>query len=366
VVGEVTQSGSDQPEIVALIETGRKRGFVTVDQLNGAIRGGDLERLDDIFALFERERIKVVESPLDVIAIDADAIPPEADLTGEDIAAIEGAGIEDSVKMWLRLIGRVPLLSPEAELRLAKLAEENDEWARFALIEANLRLVVSIAKRFVGRGLSFSDLIQEGNVGLIRAVQKYDYRKGYRFSTYATWWIRQAITRGIADHGRTIRIPVHMVENINRLVKATSRLVQRLGREPTLEEISVELGVPVERVNELVQIAPEPISLELPVGDDETTPLADFLMDHQARSPSELASNLALRDRIDEALATLSERERAVIKMRYGLTDGNAHTLEDVGKCFDVTRERVRQIEQKALRKLRQPTRSRKLRDVVD
>jgi len=354
----------ERPELRQLLDEGKERGYVTMDQLNSQLRVGDVDQLDDIFALFEQGGVALVDSPIQVKRQERD-IPAEADLTGDDIAAIEGPPVEDSVKMWLRLIGRVPLLTHNQEVSFSELMEQGHEWAKFALIEGNLRLVVSIAKRYGGQGLSFSDLIQEGNIGLMRAVDKFDHRKGFRFSTYATWWIRQAITRGIADNGRTIRIPVHMVETINRLVKVTSKLTQRLGREPTLSEIGIELGVSVERVSELLRIAPEPMSLETPVGEDEGTPLGDFLEDMSTLTADDMANRLALRDRIDDALAVLSDRERDVIKLRYGLIDGNQHTLEDVGREMDVTRERVRQIEQKALRKLRQPKQSRRLKDLM-
>jgi RNA polymerase primary sigma factor len=355
-----------RPGIRDLLEEGKRKGFVTVDQLNGRLENADVEQIDDVFALFEKEGVDVVESAVIAVRRRADEVPPEADLSGEDIAALEGPSVDDAVKMWLRLIGRVPLLSHDQEVSLARLKEKGHDWAKLALVEANLRLVVSIAKKYAGRGLTLSDLVQEGNVGLIRAAEKYDYRKGHRFSTYATWWIRQAISRGIADQGRTIRIPVHMVETINRLVKAKGRLVQRLGREPTLGEMAAELDVPIERIVEYVRIAPEPMSLETPVGEDENTPLADLLEDRMGRSDTELTAHVALHDRIKEALSVLSEREREVIELRYGLVDGQQYTLEDVGKRLAVTRERVRQIEQKALRKLRQPRHSRRLRDIFD
>ncbi len=362
----MSESLQDRPELKRLLEEGKNRGFITVDQLNARLMEQDLEVLDEIFGLFEQENVQVLDEAPDRIVAQIRDIPEEADLTGEDIAAIEGSAVEDSVRMWLRLIGRVPLLRYDQELRLAHLIAEGHEWAKWALVEANLRLVVSIAKRFTGRGLGLPDLIQEGNIGLIKAVDKFDPDKGFRFSTYATWWIRQAISRGIADHGRTIRIPVHMVETISRLVKATSKLVQQFGREPTLDEIGIELGVPVERVSELLRIAPEPMSLETPVGEDDSSHLADFLMDQTTKSADDMATRMALRERIDKALASLTDRERSVIGLRYGLLDGNAYTLEDVGQILDVTRERVRQIEQKALRKLRQPKHSRNLREIVD
>jgi len=317
----------------------------------------------------------------------------EPGMTEEEVAVAEGP-VDDSVRMWLREIGRTPLLRFEDEIRLAKRIEagerakarckemgdelEPEEQARLEriidiahkakewLIRANLRLVVAIAKKYSGRGMAFPDLIQEGNIGLIRAVEKFDYRKGYKFSTYATWWIRQAITRAIADHSRTIRIPVHMVETINRLVKVSSGLQQELGREPTPEELAKEMGMAVDRVQEITRIAPEPLSLETPIGEEDDSHLADFIQDHEAVSPDEAASSLLLREQIANVLETLTDRERDVIKLRFGLDDGYPRTLEEVGKRFNVTRERIRQIEAKALKKLRHKDRSRRLRGYVE
>lgn len=286
----------------------------------------------------------------------------------EDVAVPDNIPLDDSVRMWLREIGKTPLLTQEQEVRLARRIERNnDEEAKVILTQANLRLVVSIAKRYSGRGISFSDLIQEGNIGLLRAVEKYDYRKGFKFSTYATWWIRQAITRAIADQGRTIRIPVHMVETINRLIKLSSQLLQELGREPTLEELAKEMGTTVERVSEIMRIAPEPLSLEMPVGEEEDSHLSDFVPDDDGRAPSDAAAQSVLRERINAVLNLLTDRERDVVKMRYGLEgDGLPHTLEEVGRHFRVTRERIRQIEAKALKKLRCPDRSQYLREYVE
>ena len=282
-------------------------------------------------------------------------------------AVADNIPLDDSVRMWLREIGKTPLLTQEQEIRLARRIERNDEEAKVILTQANLRLVVSIAKRYSGRGISFSDLIQEGNIGLLRAVEKYDYRKGFKFSTYATWWIRQAITRAIADQGRTIRIPVHMVETINRLIKLSSQLLQELGREPTLEELAKEMGTTVERVSEIMRIAPEPLSLEMPVGEEEDSHLSDFVPDDDGRAPSDAAAQAVLRERINMVLDLLTDRERDVVKMRYGLEgDGLPHTLEEVGRHFRVTRERIRQIEAKALKKLRCPDRSQYLREYVE
>ncbi len=279
----------------------------------------------------------------------------------------DGLPLDDSVRMWLREIGKAHLLNLEQEVRLAKRVERGDMEAKLILVEANLRLVVSIAKRYAGRGMSFPDLIQEGNIGLIRAVEKFDYRKGFKFSTYATWWIRQAITRAIADQGRTIRIPVHMVETINRLVKTSANLLQQLGREPTLDELAREMGTSIERVSEIIRIAPEPLSLETPVGEEEDSHLCDFVPDDENCTPGEHADRSVLRDRIEEVLSLLTDRERDVLKMRFGLeSDGCPHTLEEVGRHFRVTRERIRQIEAKALKKLRAPTRSSRLREYID
>ncbi len=290
----------------------------------------------------------------------------EPAMAADELAAVEGMPLDDSVRMWLREIGRTHLLSLDEEIRLAKRIERGDQDAKAILTQANLRLVVSIAKRYTLRGMSFPDLIQEGNIGLIRAVEKFDYRKGYKFSTYATWWIRQAITRAIADQGRTIRIPVHMVETINRLIKASGSLLQELGREPTLDEIAKEMDLPVERVSEIIRIAPEPLSLETPIGEEEDSHLADFLQDGDSASPTDAATFLMLREKIEEALDQLTPRERDVLKMRFGLDDGYPHTLEEVGKHFQVTRERIRQIEAKALKKLRHPNRCRRLRDYIE
>lgn len=295
--------------------------------------------------------------------------PFAATLSAPAAAAPESSSVplDDSVRMWLREIGKTPLLTLEQEIALARKIEKGDDEAKVILTQANLRLVVSVAKRYGGRGISFSDLIQEGNIGLLRAVEKYDYRKGFKFSTYATWWIRQAITRAIADQGRTIRIPVHMVETINRLVKLSGQLLQELGREPTLDEIALEMGTTVERVSEIMRIAPEPLSLETPVGEEEDSHLSDFVPDEDARAPEGAAARAVLRDRINLVLELLTDRERDVVKMRFGLQgDGSPHTLEEVGRHFRVTRERIRQIEAKALKKLRCPDHSRYLREYAD
>ena len=300
--------------------------------------------------------------PDDIVMSDEDDI----DVEKIDLSVPDGISIEDPVRMYLKEIGKVPLLSAEEEVELAKRMADGDEEAKKRLAEANLRLVVSIAKRYVGRGMLFLDLIQEGNLGLIKAVEKFDYHKGFKFSTYATWWIRQAITRAIADQARTIRIPVHMVETINKLIRVSRQLLQELGREPAPEEIAAELDMPVERVREILKISQEPVSLETPIGEEEDSHLGDFIQDDNVPVPAEAAAFTLLKEQLVEVLGTLTEREQKVLCLRFGLEDGRARTLEEVGKEFDVTRERIRQIEAKALRKLRHPSRSRKLRDYLD
>ena len=290
----------------------------------------------------------------------------EVDVENIDLSVPDGVSIEDPVRMYLKEIGKVPLLSAEEEIELAQKMEEGDEGAKKKLAEANLRLVVSIAKRYVGRGMLFLDLIQEGNLGLIKAVEKFDYRKGYKFSTYATWWIRQAITRAIADQARTIRIPVHMVETINKLIRVSRQLLQELGREPSPEEIAEEMNMPVERVREILKISQEPVSLETPIGEEEDSHLGDFIQDDNVPVPADAAAFTLLKEQLVEVLSTLTDREQKVLRLRFGLDDGRARTLEEVGKEFNVTRERIRQIEAKALRKLRHPSRSRKLKDYLD
>ena len=290
----------------------------------------------------------------------------EIEVENIDLSVPDGVSIEDPVRMYLKEIGKVPLLTAEEEIELAKRMEAGDEEAKKRLAEANLRLVVSIAKRYVGRGMQFLDLIQEGNLGLIKAVEKFDYRKGYKFSTYATWWIRQAITRAIADQARTIRIPVHMVETINKLIRVSRQLLQELGREPTPEEIAEEMDMPVERVREILKISQEPVSLETPIGEEEDSHLGDFIQDDNVPVPADAAAFTLLKEQLAEVLDTLTEREQKVLRLRFGLDDGRARTLEEVGKEFNVTRERIRQIEAKALRKLRHPSRSRKLKDYLD
>ncbi|MBQ9928115.1 MAG: RNA polymerase sigma factor RpoD [Lachnospiraceae bacterium] len=309
--------------------------------------------------------LRITEEDVDdeeIILTDED----EVDMENLDLSIPEGVSIEDPVRMYLKEIGKVPLLSADEEIELAQKMEEGDQEAKKRLAEANLRLVVSIAKRYVGRGMLFLDLIQEGNLGLIKAVEKFDYRKGYKFSTYATWWIRQAITRAIADQARTIRIPVHMVETINKLIRVSRQLLQELGREATPEEIAEEMNLPVERVREILKISQEPVSLETPIGEEEDSHLGDFIQDDNVPVPADAAAFTLLKEQLVEVLGTLTEREQKVLRLRFGLDDGRARTLEEVGKEFNVTRERIRQIEAKALRKLRHPSRSRKLKDYLD
>ena len=311
----------------------------------------------------DEELILDVDDDADIEKMDDEE---EIELDKIDLSVPEGVSIEDPVRMYLKEIGKVSLLTADEEIELAKRMEQGDEEAKKRLAEANLRLVVSIAKRYVGRGMLFLDLIQEGNLGLIKAVEKFDYRKGYKFSTYATWWIRQAITRAIADQARTIRIPVHMVETINKLIRVSRQLLQELGREPTPEEIAEEMKMPVERVREILKISQEPVSLETPIGEEEDSHLGDFIQDDNVPVPADAAAFTLLKEQLIEVLGTLTEREQKVLKLRFGLDDGRARTLEEVGKEFNVTRERIRQIEAKALRKLRHPSRSRKLKDYLD
>ncbi len=330
----------------------------------------DEEKKDRLYEELDKVGITMMvedeEPEDDKILSDVDDEPTEEELENIELAVPEGISIEDPVRMYLKEIGKVPLLSAEEEKDLAMRMEKGDEEAKKRLAEANLRLVVSIAKRYVGRGMLFLDLIQEGNLGLIKAVEKFDYKKGYKFSTYATWWIRQAITRAIADQARTIRIPVHMVETINKLIRVQRQLLQELGREPYPEEIAEKMNLPVDRVREIQKISQEPVSLETPIGEEEDSHLGDFIQDDNVPVPSEAAAETMLKEQLDEVLKTLTEREKKVLRLRFGLDDQRARTLEEVGKEFDVTRERIRQIEAKALRKLRHPSRSRKLKDYLE
>lgn len=358
-------AGAEQRKkiIRELLDKGKKKGIMTYKDITDAFYEVEMspEQLEKVYDIFEKEGIEIVEDldkELEGIEIS------HAEL--EDLSVPEGVNTDDHVKMYLKEIGKVALLTPQEEMVLAEKMAEGDENAKKRLAEANLRLVVSIAKRYVGRGMLFLDLIQEGNLGLIKAVDKFDYTKGYKFSTYATWWIRQAITRAIADQARTIRIPVHMVETINKLVRVSRQLVQELGREPTPEELSKELNMPIDKVREISKISQEPVSLETPIGEEEDSHLGDFIEDQDAPAPSEAASFVLLKEQLVDVLKTLTPREEKVLRLRFGLDDGRQRTLEEVGHEFDVTRERIRQIEAKALRKLRHPSRSKKLKDYLD
>jgi len=355
-----------------LIEQGRRAGKLTSTEISDAMEESsrviDAEQMEKLYEELESNGIEVVDDDATDMSAVADMGEEGMD-DFEDTVTSDGITIDDPVKVYLKEIGRVPLLTPDEEVQLAldiQKGGKDGERAKQRLSEANLRLVVSIAKRYVGRGMQFLDLIQEGNLGLIKAVEKFDYRKGYKFSTYATWWIRQAITRAIADQARTIRIPVHMVETINKLIRVSRQLLQELGREPTPEEISEEMGMPVDRVREILKISQEPVSLETPIGEEEDSHLGDFIPDEEAPVPAEAASQTLLKEQLADVLKTLTPREEKVLRLRFGLEDGRPRTLEEVGKEFNVTRERIRQIEAKALRKLRHPSRSKKLRDFLD
>lgn len=355
----------------ALVELGKKKdGFLEFSDINSVFKDIDLDgdKTEKILDYLEQNGIVAMVPDSDAdedIILDVDDEPTEEELENIEFAVPDGVSIEDPVRMYLKEIGKVPLLSADEEVELAKKMEEGNSDAKKRLAEANLRLVVSIAKRYVGRGMLFLDLIQEGNLGLIKAVEKFDYRKGYKFSTYATWWIRQAITRAIADQARTIRIPVHMVETINKLIRVSRQLLQELGREPQPEEIAEVMDIPVERVREILKISQEPVSLETPIGEEEDSHLGDFIPDDNMPVPADAAAFTLLKEQLVEVLDTLTDREKKVLTLRFGLEDGRARTLEEVGKEFNVTRERIRQIEAKALRKLRHPSRSRKLRDYI-
>ena len=352
-----------------IIKKAKEKGKITYGELASELDDANTEQIDKVFDAFEDMGVSVLkEDDLDLEEPDIDELEAVEDIKVEDIdlASMEGINIDDPVRMYLREIGRIPLLSYDEELELAKKVLAGDEAAKQKLAESNLRLVVSIAKKYVGRGMLFLDLIQEGNMGLIKAVEKFDYTKGYKFSTYATWWIRQAITRAIADQARTIRIPVHMVETINKLIRTSRHLLQQLGREPTPEEIAAEMEIPVEKVTEIQKIAQDPVSLETPIGEEDDSHLGDFIQDDDSPAPQDAAAYTLLREQLEEVMKTLTPREAKVLRLRFGLDDGKARTLEEVGKEFDVTRERIRQIEAKALRKLRHPSRSKNLRDYMN
>ena len=367
-----------EEKLKTLVAMGKKKkNALELQEINDVFSDMELdaEQMDKVFEYLEMQGIDILRIPtsvddegpddLDMMLVTEDE-DIDIDMEKIDLSVPDGISIEDPVRMYLKEIGKVPLLSADEEIELAKRMSEGDEEAKKRLAEANLRLVVSIAKRYVGRGMLFLDLIQEGNLGLIKAVEKFDYQKGFKFSTYATWWIRQAITRAIADQARTIRIPVHMVETINKLIRVSRQLLQELGREPMPEEIAAELDMPVERVREILKISQEPVSLETPIGEEEDSHLGDFIQDDNVPVPAEAAAATLLKEQLNEVIDTLTEREQKVLRLRFGMNDGRARTLEEVGKEFDVTRERIRQIEAKALRKLRHPSRSRKLRDYLD
>lgn len=365
-------------KLVELLELAKKKkNVLEYQEISDFFKDSPLEvdQMEKVFDFLEASGVdvlRITENSGDELLLDNDMDmdgmedEEEVELDKIDLSVPEGVSIEDPVRMYLKEIGKVSLLSADEEIELAKRMEKGDEAAKKRLAEANLRLVVSIAKRYVGRGMLFLDLIQEGNLGLIKAVEKFDYRKGYKFSTYATWWIRQAITRAIADQARTIRIPVHMVETINKLIRVSRQLLQELGREPTPEEIAEEMHMSVERVREILKISQEPVSLETPIGEEEDSHLGDFIQDDNVPVPADAAAFTMLKEQLEDVLSTLTDREQKVLRLRFGLDDGRARTLEEVGKEFNVTRERIRQIEAKALRKLRHPSRSRKLKDYLD
>ena len=363
-------ASTDKKNVISsLIESGKAKGKLSTKDITDALEelDYDVEQVDKLYSMLEGQNIEIVEEGA---SLDDDL--DKLDLEGEDgedaldLSFVDGVNIDDPVKVYLKEIGRVPLLSPDEEVELAQRMAEGDAYAKKRLAEANLRLVVSIAKRYVGRGMQFLDLIQEGNLGLIKAVEKFDHTKGFKFSTYATWWIRQAIPRAIADQARTIRIPVHMVETINKVKKVSSQLLHQNGHDPTAEEIAAALDMPVDKVREIMRVAQEPVSLETPIGEEEDSHLGDFIPDDDAPAPADAASHTLLKEQLGEVLKTLTPREEKVLRLRFGLEDGRSRTLEEVGKEFNVTRERIRQIEAKALRKLRHPSRSKKLKDFLD
>ena len=361
-------AAKDKKSVIrSLIENGKANGKLTTSEINDALEqlDFDVEKVDKLYDTLESLNIDIVDD-IDLSDLEGKDFDSEHDEDDESLLSVDGINIDDPVKVYLKEIGRVPLLTPEEEVELAERMAKGDPAARKRLSEANLRLVVSIAKRYVGRGMQFLDLIQEGNLGLIKAVEKFDHTKGFKFSTYATWWIRQAITRAIADQARTIRIPVHMVETINKVKKVSSQLLHKNGHDPSAEEIAEELDMPIDKVREIMRVAQEPVSLETPIGEEEDSHLGDFIEDSDAPAPADAASHTLLKEQLEDVLSTLTPREKKVLELRFGLEDGRNRTLEEVGKEFNVTRERIRQIEAKALRKLRHPSRSKKLKDYLD
>ncbi len=356
---------NEDEKVKKIIEKAKENGKMTYGELASELENTNSEEIDKVFDAFEDLGVDILNEDMDEPNIEDLKDVEEIKLDDLDVTNVEGVSVDDPVRMYLREIGKIPLLTYEEELDLAQRILDGDEAAAQKLAESNLRLVVSIAKKYVGRGMLFLDLIQEGNMGLIKAVEKFDYHKGFKFSTYATWWIRQAITRAIADQARTIRIPVHMVETINKLIRTSRHLLQQLGREPTPEEIAKEMEIPVEKVMEIQKIAQDPVSLETPIGEEDDSHLGDFIPDDDSPAPQDSAAYTLLREQLEEVMSTLTPREAKVLKLRFGLEDGKARTLEEVGKEFQVTRERIRQIEAKALRKLRHPSRSKKLRDYM-
>lgn len=365
-IGGVSLAVKDKKAVIrSLIESGKANGKLTTREINDALEqlDFDVEKVDKLYDTLESLNIDIVD---DIDLSELDGKDLDGDKDDDALLSVDGISIDDPVKVYLKEIGRVPLLTPEEEIELAERMAQGDPYARKRLSEANLRLVVSIAKRYVGRGMQFLDLIQEGNLGLIKAVEKFDHTKGFKFSTYATWWIRQAITRAIADQARTIRIPVHMVETINKVKKVSSQLLHKNGHDPTAEEIAEELDMPIDKVREIMRVAQEPVSLETPIGEEEDSHLGDFIEDSDAPAPADAASHTLLKEQLEDVLSTLTPREKKVLELRFGLEDGRNRTLEEVGKEFNVTRERIRQIEAKALRKLRHPSRSKRLKDFLD
>lgn len=365
---EIKTAKPEDIKVQNILEKAKKQGKITYGEIATELDDANPDQIEKVFDAFEELNVDILKDDLEEEEPDLEDLEEVEDIKVEDInlSNLEGVNTDDPVRMYLREIGRIPLLSYEEELEIAERVLQGDEEAKQKLAESNLRLVVSIAKKYVGRGMLFLDLIQEGNMGLIKAVDKFDYKKGFKFSTYATWWIRQAITRAIADQARTIRIPVHMVETINKLIRTSRHLLQRLGREPSPEEIAEELEMPVEKVMEIQKIAQDPVSLETPIGEEDDSHLGDFIQDDDSPAPHDSAAYTLLKEQLEEVMNTLTPREAKVLKLRFGLEDGKARTLEEVGREFAVTRERIRQIEAKALRKLRHPSRSKKLRDYMN